>query len=136
MDTLHQHFHPTFYESHNPLGNGYYPTKRPATEAETRELTLFYTQTWNTSTVHSPGCCAPPISNYSHYADWRNKYVDDLFASGKYNKISRIHLPTLNMSDMHICTVHNRGKTDCTHYCYIATLWQPLWALIHSILLQ
>ena len=134
MDTLHQHFPSSLGQHHNPYGNGYYPTERAISDSEAKELQIFYNLTFNISTIHSPGGCCSAIINSDPLSDWRNSMVSALFATGKYDNISRIHLPTFNMSDMHICTVHHRGKTDCTHFCYLSTLWQPLWGLLHTML--
>ena len=108
-------------------GNGYYNSGDDARHqvaiAEATNLTTMSINLWHTNV----SCSAIKKEN-----DWRNAISRETLDRMTNNRIKYFHLngTTQLLADMHISHPYNM---DCTHYCFMPLLWQPLWHYMASI---
>lgn len=76
------------------------------------------------------GTCVP-LADATPILDWRNIDVYNLLEKNKLKKIHMIpfHELTMPLYNMH---AGNSRFQDCTHYCYLPQMWQPIWHQIYS----
>lgn len=116
----------------NEDGSGYYSKAETILQQESIPTTNF--STYSDENFMVPGCCSR-VTNSSYMADWRNDIVAAQFKANSELRNTLHLLPmaslTRDLPDLHTCNPYL--YIDCTHYCYMPMMWQPLWHQIKEL---